>query len=126
MLPLKGWLESDWPDNVRVKGQDKFPKMVMVWVAISPRGLSKPVFYRSGSPSVDSPIYMDKCLEKSVLPLIQEHHADFNFILASAHYFGMTFKWMNDQFQKYQFCPKASLSTKCPSSTANRTFLGFA
>ena len=67
--------------------------MVMVWVAISPRGMPKPVFYRSGSPSVDSHIYIDKFLQKSLLPFIQEHHADSNYIfwpdLASAHYLGL-------------------------------------
>ena len=32
--------KSKCPDNVRFKGQEKYPKMVMVWIAISPRGLS--------------------------------------------------------------------------------------
>ena len=56
--------KSKCPDSVRFKRQDKFPKMVMVWVAISPRGISK-------SPSIESPIYIDKCLEKSLLPFIR-------------------------------------------------------
>ena len=30
------------------KGQEKNPKMVMVWIVKSPHGLSKPVFYLSG------------------------------------------------------------------------------
>ena len=88
--------KSKCPDNVRFKGQEKCPKMVMVWIAISPRGLSKPVFYHSGSPSVNLPIYIDKCLEKSLLQFIQEHHADPNYIfwpdLAGAHYSGLTEK----------------------------------
>ena len=32
--------KSKCPDNVRFKGQKKYPKMVMVWIAISPRRLS--------------------------------------------------------------------------------------
>jgi len=67
----------------------KYPKMVMVWIAIS----------RSGSPSVNSTIYIE-CLEKSLLPFIQEHHADSNYIfcsdLAGAHYSGLTEKWYHE------------------------------
>ena len=43
--------KSKYPDSVRFKGQYKYPKMRVVWVAISPRGLSYPVFHR---------IYIDK------------------------------------------------------------------
>ena len=84
--------KSKCPDNVRFKGQEKHPKMVTIWVAKSPRSMSKPVFYRFGSPYIDSPIYIDKCLQKSLPHFIQEHHADSNYILwpdlASAHYSG--------------------------------------
>ena len=70
--------------------------MMMVWIAISPRGLSKPAFYRSGSLSVNSPIFIDKCL----LPFIQECYADSNYIfwsdLADAHYSGLTSKWPHE------------------------------
>ena len=85
--------KSKCSDNVRFKG--KCPKMVIVWVAISPRGMSK-------SQSADSLIYFNKCLEKSLLvhPFIQEHHADSNNIfwlgLASSHYSGLAVKWMNE------------------------------
>ena len=46
--------KSKCPDNIRFEGQEKYTKMVMFWVSMSPRGMSEPVFYRSGSPSVDS------------------------------------------------------------------------
>ena len=32
------------PDNVRFKGEAKFPEKILVWIAISERGISKPFF----------------------------------------------------------------------------------
>ena len=52
--------KSKCPDSVRFKRQDKCPNVVMVWVAISPRGLSKPLYFFVRASSVDSPIYIDK------------------------------------------------------------------
>ena len=35
---------SKYPDSVRFAGKDKYTDKVMVWVAISNRGISKPLF----------------------------------------------------------------------------------
>ena len=63
------------PDSVRFAEKEKYPNKVMVWVAISSRGTSKPVFHSSMSWTVFSGIYMNKCL----LPFIREHHPDSNY-----------------------------------------------
>ena len=107
--------KSKCPDSVGFKGQDKYPKMVMIRVSIS--NLSKPVFYRSRSSSVDSPTYIEKCLEKRLLQFTQEHHADSGYIfwpaLVSAHYSGLTFKWMNESIN---FVPKHLNPTNVPQA----------
>ena len=68
--------KSKCPNSVRFAGKDK----VMVWVAISNRGISKPLFRPSKSEAVDSDIYINDCLEKRLLLFICEHHTDSNYI----------------------------------------------
>ena len=97
-----GYYSSDkrkCPDNVRFAGKEKFPTKVLVWIAISARGLSKPVIRQSKSDAINSDIYISECLEKKLLPFIREHHQDLNYIfwpdLASAHYSKATVAWMD-------------------------------
>ena len=35
------------PDNVRFKDEAKFPEQILVWIAISERGISEPFFRKS-------------------------------------------------------------------------------
>ena len=41
-------------------GKEKYPNKVMIWVAISVRGISKPLFRPSKSEEVNSDIYINK------------------------------------------------------------------
>ena len=72
----------------------------MIWVAISNRGISKPLFRPSKSEAVDSDIYINECLEKRLLPFIREHHPDSNYIfwpdLAGCHYTKQTVAWTDE------------------------------
>ena len=68
--------KSKYPDIVRFAGKEKYPNEVMVWVAISNRCLSKPLFRPSKSEAVDSDNYINECLEKRLPPFIREHHTD--------------------------------------------------
>ena len=75
-------------------GKEKYPDKVMVWVAISYPGISKPLFRPSKSEAVNSDIYISECLEKRLLPFNREHDPDSNYIcwpdLAGCHYFKVT------------------------------------
>ena len=79
----------------------------MIWVAISNRGISKPLFRPSKSEAVDSDIYINDCLEKRLLLFICEHHTDSNYIfwpdLAGCHYSKQTVAWMDENVN---FVPK--------------------
>ena len=92
--------KSKCPDSVRFAGKEKYPNKLMVWVAISNRGISKPLFRSSKSEAVDSDIYKNECLEKRLLPLICKHHPDSNYIfrpdLAGCHYSRQTIAWMDE------------------------------
>ena len=86
------------PDSVRFAGKEKFSQKILVWVALSERGISKRFYRSSKSEAINSSTYIDECLEKRLLPFIQEHHPDSNYIfwpdLASAHYSNATIAWM--------------------------------
>ena len=67
-----------------------FLKKILMWIAISNRGMSKPLFRPFKSVAINSNIYINECLSPRLLPFIQKHHSDFNYLflpdLAGAHY----------------------------------------
>lgn len=88
------------PDDVRFKGIEKFSTKVLVWLAISERGISAPLILSSKSVSINQNVYLNDCLKKRLLPFIQDKHSDGNYLfwpdLASAHYAGSCVSWMED------------------------------
>ena len=63
--------KSKCPDSVRFAGKEKYPNKVRVWVAISNRGISKPLFRPSKSEAVDSDIYKKECIVSSSVNITQ-------------------------------------------------------
>ena len=57
---MQGNDKSKCPDSVRFAGKEKSPNKVMVWVAISNRGISKPLFRPSKSEAVYLGIYINE------------------------------------------------------------------
>ncbi len=92
--------KSECPDSVRFLGKEKYPKKLLVWIAISNKGMSKPLFRPQGSVAIKTPIYINECLKKRLLPFIKKYHQDSNYLfwsdLASAHYSNLTIRWMNE------------------------------
>lgn len=75
-------------DKVKYVEHTKFPKKVMVWLTISPRGMSKPEFFVAGL-ALNADIYAERCLTR-VRDFIRISHSRDNVIfwpdLASCHY----------------------------------------
>ena len=44
-------------------GKDKYPKKILMWIAISIRAMSKPYFRLSKSVAVNTDIYINKCFQ---------------------------------------------------------------
>lgn len=113
------------PDSVRFKGQDKFPRKTLVWVAISERGISKPLVRKSKACAIDRTIYIEECLQKRLLPFIHEHHPDFNYVfwpdLARAHYANDTQAWMEENIN---FVAKSSNPPNVPQARPIEDFWG--
>lgn len=86
----KGFYTSDRksaPSEVRFVKKQKFPKKIMLWMAISSEGMSDPLFLEQDAMNGD--IYENKCIPL-VNKFIKTHHRDKNVIfwpdLATAHY----------------------------------------
>lgn len=117
--------KENCPDSIRFAGKEKFPGKVLVWVAISSRGISKPLFRPSKSEAVDSNIYINQCLEERLLPFIHEYHSDSNYVfwpdLAGCHYSNRTVAWMNENIK---FVPKALNPPNIPQARPIENFWG--
>ena len=77
------------PEAVRVKPKSKYEPKVMLWLAISNRGMSRPYFRKSGL-AVNQHIYLNKCIKERLMPFIRGNHSNNNFVFwpdkASSHY----------------------------------------
>lgn len=90
--------KNSCPESVRFLGHEKFPGKVLMWIAISERGMSQPYFAPSKSFSVNKNVYINECLEKRLLPFIRNKHRGVDYIfwpdLARAHTAKDTVEWM--------------------------------
>ena len=82
------------PEEVTHRSVGKFPKKVLVWMAISPKGRSEPYIVTSGN-AVTAAVYIKECLPK-LKKFIDTYHRNDNYIfwpdLAPAHYAKDTIK----------------------------------
>ena len=80
---------GDVADEVRLRPKSKYPEKLLVWIAISERGLSKPFFLQKKA-SLTGQIYRDQCIQQYLVPFLDKYHQDGDFYfwpdLASAHY----------------------------------------
>ncbi|CAF2010727.1 unnamed protein product [Rotaria magnacalcarata] len=89
--------KEDVPDSVKYKTKEKYPKKVLVWLALSVKGISKSYIDRTRCPAITADIYINKCLTK-LHSFIDEHHASDEYIfwpdLASSHYAHKIVQWL--------------------------------
>ena len=87
------------PNNVRYRPEGKFPRKPLVWMAISPRGVSKPDVLPSRV-NVGGEIYREKCPKEGLLPFLNAKYPREGFIfwpdLAAAHYARETLQFLQD------------------------------
>ena len=57
------------PDSVKLKRVAKYEQKLLVWVAISPSGMSKHHIVPSGQ-AVNETVYIEKCLKARLVPYI--------------------------------------------------------
>jgi hypothetical protein len=93
--------------QVKYKRFNKFPSKLLVWIAISNRGISKPFIMKSKG-AINCNNYSTECIRKRLLPILKEKHSDNNYVfwpdLASSHYGNTTI----ETYKKYgiKFLPR--------------------
>lgn len=80
---------------------------VLMWIAISSKGISAAHIQPSRSPAVNTAVYVDKCLPK-LKQFIDEKHAQDKIIfwpnLGRSHYAKKSLEWLKSE--KIEFVPK--------------------
>ncbi|CAF3544917.1 unnamed protein product [Rotaria socialis] len=90
--------KEDVPDNVKFKTKEKYPKKVLVWLALSAKGISTPYIGSTKGPAITADIYVNKCLSK----------------LPSSHYANKTTRWLHEQ--NIKFVPKQDNPPNVPQA----------
>ena len=89
---------SKTPIDVATYSEKKFEPKVMLWIAISPKGLSTPVLTSGRSMSVTSSTYITRCLNPCLVPFVQQQYPNGGYIFwpvkASSHYARATLSFL--------------------------------
>ena len=80
---------STTPKTIKYKQYQKFEKKILVWLAISAEGCSRP-FIQKNNNAVTGDLYLKHCIQRRLIPFIQKYHPQAKVIfwpdLAKAHY----------------------------------------
>lgn len=116
--------ENASPD-VKYKSKQKFEPKILVWLALSSKGISAPYIGTTKGPAIDANVYIEKCLPK-LIKFIDKHHIDDNYIfwpdLASSHYAKKTKDWLHEQ--KIPFVPRHVNPPNVPKARPIEDFWG--
>ncbi len=116
---------SSAPPSIKLKFKKKFEPKVMLYIAISPRGISKPYFQKGGL-AVNQKIYEEECLKKKLIPFIKKCHSDGKYVFwpdkASSHYAKKTIEFLNKE--SIPFVPKDHNPTNLPQCRPIEDFFG--
>lgn len=77
------------PVDVKFLRKKKFEEKVMIWMAISAKGVSS-VYVHQSKQAIRQETYIRQCIEQRLIPFIKKFHSDGNYLfwpdLANAHY----------------------------------------
>ncbi|CAF3738296.1 unnamed protein product [Rotaria socialis] len=72
----RGFYTSDpstTPSEVKFKRTQKYPAKILVWIAISEKGISKP-FFAKQTQAINERTYLKKCIEARLMPFLNSYH----------------------------------------------------
>lgn len=102
-------------DDVKYVQKAKYEKKLLVYLVASDRGVSIPFIGEAGL-AINQETYVDRCLGPILLPFLEAHHADGNYVFwpdkASAHYGKKSIDFLNAHNVK--FVPKSHNPTNLP------------
>lgn len=113
------------PDKVRYSAKAKFEPKVLVWAAISAKGISQLYIQDSKAMAVNADVYINKCLVK-LEKFIKDRHSEDDILfwpdLASCHYAKKTLEWLNTK--NIPFVPKYANPPNVPKARPIEDFWG--
>lgn len=113
------------PDLIRFIPKAKFEQKVLVWCAISIKGISQVHIQSSKGPAINADVYIEKCLKK-VKRFIDSHHQNDEILfwpdLASSHYARTTIDWLIRE--NINFVPKEANPPNVPKARPIEDFWG--
>lgn len=103
------------PDEVKYKQKAKYEKKLLVYLAISERGMSQLFIAESGL-AINQDTYLEHCLQGVLLPFLEAKHADGDYVFwpdkASSHYARKVVDFLNES--GIPFVPKEHNPTNLP------------
>lgn len=113
------------PDNVRYNGKAKYEQKILVWIAISSKGVSAPFIRPIGGPAINADVYISECIPK-LKEFVDKYHKNDKIIfwpdLASSHYSNKSLQCLTDQ--KVPFVPKEDNPPNVPQARPVENFWG--
>jgi hypothetical protein len=110
---------GDAPTEMRQSPQKMFEQKVLVWLAISNKGVSEAFFCHSTT--MNKNLYISECIHKRLFPFLLEHHSDGNYLfwpdLASCHYAKDTINFLEEE--GINFVPQGIESSVRSATPAN-------
>ena len=95
------------PAEVKFKRTQKYSAKVMVWIALSEKGISEPFFAKQHQ-SVNEEKYLEHCIKGHLMPFINRYHDPnkvlFWLDLASSHFASSVIDFFDEQ--KIELVPK--------------------
>lgn len=82
---------STTPSDVKFKKRKKYAPKILVWMAMSSKGVSN-VYVHKSRQAISTDIYLTECVNKRLLPFVEKYHKNDDYVFwpdkASAHYAG--------------------------------------
>ena len=104
----------------------KFTNKILVWIAISNQGISRPFCREWVHGAVTGEIYANDCLKKRLKPFIDMYHSNGHYLfwpdLASCHYSAVSRKAMDDL--DIHYVDKEMNPPNCPQLRPIENFWG--
>ncbi|CAF4437862.1 unnamed protein product [Rotaria sp. Silwood2] len=114
------------PSDVKYKKKKKFSPKLLVWMVMLSEGVSD-IYVHKSEQAITSNICLNECINKRLLPFIEEHHKNNDFVFwpdkASAHYAGVVLDRLKEK--KITIVPKSDNSPNVPQARPIETVWSF-
>jgi len=114
------------PNNVKYYGKKKYENMLMLWIAISPKGISQPYFIPFRT-AMTQHVYKNRCLKKILVPFLRQHYPEGDYLFwpdkASSHYANSVKQYL--LYENVNFVERHRNPTNLPQARPIEDFFGY-